>query len=71
VIEKEAFIKGTRVYEYVADDGTVFYSFHRYPSKVLPPKRLFLQSRLGDHLNNFLVKLRHRGEDLAREGEED
>ena len=64
--EKRAVLPGKRMYEYVADDGTVFYSFHRFPSKVMPPIRLYLQSRLGTHLANFLVKLRRRGEELTR-----
>lgn len=70
VTDKQASIPGKRVYTYVANDGTVFYSFTRYPTKVVPIQRLYLQSRLGTHLLNFLVRVRHRGESLARGDEE-
>lgn len=69
--EKQAAETGKRVYEYVADDGTVFYSFTRYDTMVVPARRLYLQSRLGTHLLNFLVRLRHRGEELAAGPDED
>ena len=67
---KLADLPGKRVYEYVAEDGTVFYSFTRSSTKVVPVQRLYLQSRLGTHLLNFLVKMRQRGEAIAR-GDED
>lgn len=65
---KEADRAGRRVYEYVAEDGTVYYSFTRHPTMVVPTQRLYLQSRLGNHLLNFLVKMRHRGDELTAEG---
>jgi len=68
---KQADLPGKRVYEYVAEDGTVFYSFTRMPTKVVPAQRLYLQSRLGVHLLNFLVDMRRKGEALARTFEED
>jgi hypothetical protein len=63
--EKQANVPGQRVYEYQTEDGTVFYSFHRYPSRIMPPMRLYLESRLGKHLNNFLVEMRRRGHEMA------
>jgi len=68
---KEAAVKGRRVYEYVAADGTVYWSFTRHKQTVSPPKRLFLQSRVGTHLINFLTELRQRGDELAQETEDD
>ena len=68
---KEAAVKGSRIYEYVADDGTIYWSFTRHKQSVSPPKRLFLQSRVGTHLINFLTELRKRGDELAREAEDD
>lgn len=67
---------GTRVYEYVDSEGVVYYSFHRSKNRNLPPKRLILKSRLGEHLINFLVRLRLEGwgmvkEDLAEDLEDD
>jgi hypothetical protein len=50
-----------RIYEYKADDGTAYWSFHRSPGKVTPPTRLQLKSRLGEHLVNFIARLRREG----------
>jgi hypothetical protein len=63
---KQAFIKGQRVYEYVADDGTVYWSFTKHKQTTSPPKRLILQSRVGKHITNFLVELRQRADALRR-----
>ena len=57
-----------RVYEYVADDGTVFYSFKKMPYMVSPPLRLILKSRIGRHLINHLVDMRRAGEELDEQG---
>ena len=59
--DKQAAEYGRRVYEYVADDGTVYWSFDKHPQTVSPPKRLMLQSRVGKHLINFLNQMRRRG----------
>ena len=62
---------GKRVYTYVGDDGTVYYSFTKHPSTITHIRRVTLQSRIGDHLYNFLFKMRHLGEGIARgEGED-
>lgn len=49
---------GQRVFEYTGDDGVVYYSLHRTPNMVNPPKRLVLKSRIGEHLTNFVSRLR-------------
>lgn len=46
-----------RVYEYVDQDGNVFYSFERLPM-VTVGRRLTLQSRVGVHFQNFMTFLR-------------
>jgi hypothetical protein len=51
-------VKGQRVYEYVDDDGVVYYSFTKRPATLSPPVRLRLRSQIGTHLANFLSKLR-------------
>lgn len=58
---------GRRVYEYHDDDGVVYYSFTRSQTSISPMKRLHLQSRLGTHVINFLVKLRGVSEALQEE----
>jgi len=50
-----------RVYEYMDDEGTVYWSFTRRPGTVSPPIRLVLQDRKGTMLGQFLVKLRKQG----------
>ena len=55
---------GQRVYEYVDDEGVVYYSFTRAPNIISPPKRLKLKGRVGTHLVQFLVKLRRLSESL-------
>jgi hypothetical protein len=69
--EKQADVPGKRVYEYVSEDGTVFYSFTRTDTVVVPAQRLYLRSRLGTHLLNFVFNLRRKGEALARDPEGD
>lgn len=69
ITNKQGSISGKRIYTYVADDGTVFYSFTRYPTKVISGKRLYLQSRVGTHLLNFLSLARHLGKSLAQSDE--
>lgn len=60
---------GPRVYEYVADDGTTYYTFTRSPSTITPPTRMVLQSRLGVHYSHFLVKMRQLAELLRKDDE--
>jgi hypothetical protein len=55
-----------RIYTYVDEEGTVFYTFTKQSMTVLPARRLHLQSRVGEHLINFIAKLRHIGEARAR-----
>jgi hypothetical protein len=57
---------GERVYEYVTEEGIKVYSFERLPSKVSPPTRLILKSRIGTHIQNFVIDLRRKGKELAR-----
>jgi hypothetical protein len=54
-----------RVYEYVADDGTVFWSFTRYPRLISPPMRLVLQDRVGTPVVPYANQLREQGKALA------
>lgn len=51
-------VTGKRVYEYTDPDGVVYYSFYRTTNMVNPPKRLTLKSRIGEHLMNFMSRLR-------------
>jgi len=51
-------VTGKRIYEYTDAEGIVYYSFHRTANFVNPPKRLTLKSRIGEHLTNFLARLR-------------
>lgn len=53
---------GQRVYEYVDDEGHAYYSFYRHPHNVTEPRRLFLVSRVGVHIINFIVALKRRYE---------
>lgn len=50
-----------RVYEYVDEEGTVYWSFTKHPTTISAPKRLALQSRKGTILGPFLVRLRLQG----------
>ena len=54
------------IYEYVADDGTTYWSFTQHATTVSQPKRLVLQSRKGTVLGLFLVALRNQGMALLR-----
>lgn len=56
---------GTRVYEYEDEQGNVYYSFTRSVGRITPPTRLFLRSRIGTGLINFLVEMRRRGVEFA------
>jgi len=47
-----------RIYEYVADDGTVFWSLDKAPSTVSLPTRLVLQDRKGLVLGQFLGRVK-------------
>lgn len=47
-----------RVYEYVNDDGVVFWSFTKLPFLVTPAQRLRISSRVGTEFNNHLFELR-------------
>lgn len=54
---KEA-VKGQRIYEYVDDDGVVYYSFTKREATLSPPVRLRRKSQIGTHLSNFISRLR-------------
>jgi len=58
-LPKEAAIsKGHRVYEYVDQDGNVFWSFHRFPSVVTHSRTLTLNDRIGAPFASYLSELR-------------
>jgi len=61
---------GQRVYEYVDDEGTTYYSFTRATNIISPPKRLRMQGRVGVHLINFLTRLRRLSEAVQGPGED-
>jgi hypothetical protein len=56
-----------RVYEYVANDGTVYWSFTKHNQTITPPTRLVLQNRLGRLLSQFTLFLRKQGKALDSE----
>ncbi len=47
-----------RVYKYIGQDGTIYYSYSRKPKVITPSQTLTLESRLGTHLENFIPKFR-------------
>lgn len=51
-----------RLYEYVADDGTIYWSLTQSPMLVSPPTRLLLQDRKGLVPGLFLHRLRLHSE---------
>lgn len=53
-----ALAKGQRVYEYVDQDGNVFWSFHRLPSVVTHSRTLTLGDRVGTPFDSYLSDLR-------------
>lgn len=55
-----------RVYEYVDDEGTTYWSFTKQPTTISKPLRLVLQDRTGIVLQQYLVQLRLRGLALLR-----
>lgn len=57
--------KGIRVYEYISEDGTRFWSFTRYMRTTVRNKELHLESRLGTDLTNYLNELRWTGESFT------
>lgn len=50
-----------RLYEYIADDGTIYWSQTQNPTLVSPPTRLLLQDRRGLVLGQFLMRFRTDG----------
>jgi len=63
--KKTAGVASRRVYSYVADDGTVFYSFTKTRQTVSTGKRLVLQSRNGTPLLPFMVFMRGQADKEA------
>lgn len=51
-------MSGDRVYEYVDNEGVVYYSFHRSANIINPNRKLVRTSWVGEHLLNFLARLR-------------
>jgi len=60
-----------RVYEYVTDDGDVFYSFTKLGQRVSKPTRLILIDRLGVPSERFLTLMRHQAISRSRRSESD
>lgn len=67
-MDKQAAEYGRRVFEYLADDGTLYWSFDKQEQTVSPPTRLVLQSKVGKHLLNFLNDMRRKGLSLSSGG---
>lgn len=53
-----------RVYEYVAADGTTYWSFTRQDRQVSPPMRLVLQDRVGTSVITYASRLRQMAQTL-------
>ena len=58
--EKNSGAANVRVYSYVAEDGTVFWSFTKLPQTVSPTRRLVLQNRRGTLLAPLIAFLREQ-----------
>jgi hypothetical protein len=58
--DKKAAVQGRkgRIYEYVNEDGVVFWSFTKLPFIVTPAQRLRIASRVGTEFSNHLFDLR-------------
>ena len=54
-----------RVYEYVAADGTSYWSFTRSDRLVSPPLRLVLQNRVGTSIITYANRLRQMAQTLV------
>lgn len=50
----------TRIYEYIADDGTIYWSLKKSAQIVSPPTRLLLQEKKGTIVGQFIAQLRIR-----------
>jgi hypothetical protein len=55
---KTAAKKGQRVYEYMDQDGNVFWSFEKLPSVVTHSRILKLGDRIGTHFDTYVGDLR-------------
>lgn len=53
-----------RVFEYVADDGTTYWSFTRSDRLVSPPQRLVLQGRVGVPVITYSNRLRQMAQEF-------
>jgi len=67
--KKKAGSPGSRVYSYVSDDGTVFWSLTKMRQTVSTGRRLVLQSRVGTPLLPFMVFMRNQALELSNEKE--
>lgn len=69
--EKKASTRA-RVFTYTAQDGTVYYSFTRKQNIITPGQILELESRIGQHLENFIREFRAESKKfVGRQFEED
>ena len=64
---------GARMYEYVSEDGTVYWSFTRHSKKVTPNLRLKLKSYQGEFVLTFSYRVKSLASmvlELFSEGEQ-
>ena len=55
-----------RIYEYISDEGDVFYSFANLGKKVSPPVRLIMVDRLGTLPERHITQIRRESLSRAR-----
>lgn len=67
VDEKTAGVASRRVYSYVADDGTVYWSFTKKKQTISSGQRLVLQSRNGSPLLPFMSYMRDQAALMDKE----
>jgi len=71
VDEKTAGVASRRVYSYVADDGTVYWSFTKKKQTISSGQRLVLQSRNGSPLLPFMSYMREQATSIDKEASAD
>lgn len=58
-------MKQPRVYEYITQDGVVFWSFTKFPNVITHSQKLILDTREGTPLSQYLADLRGLGRILG------
>ena len=71
ILKQSAAAPVLKIYEYVGDDGTTYWSFTRSARLVSSPMKLTLQNRIGVPVVNFANKLRNLGNFLITDAETD